>query len=139
MHTSHRPSHKPSILLALLCLAVVRRVRPAWVNISLGEASRNEGYSEQRLSRLTTGAIGPFERSVALLTRRGRPPTATPKQRSDNQHALREELLKVAATLLSQSAVRLPQTARALVLGALQRLQRAHQQTAEPEFLYEGI
>jgi hypothetical protein len=68
MTGSHNTPPKPSTLVALICLAVVARLRPDWVAVKLSNAAADSGVSPQRLSRLCTRAIAPFEAAVAALS-----------------------------------------------------------------------
>lgn len=126
MPASHSEVTKPSVLLALLCLALVHRLRPAWTAITLKDAAAPEGVSVERLARLASRAVGPFEAALAALTRRGRPAAGEAARLVAAEQALVGELLGVASALLAQGPRRLGSAARAHVLGALGRLRAAH-------------
>ena len=122
MPASHSPAPKPSVLLALVCLALLQRLRPAWCAITVTDAGHAEGQSAERLARLATRSLPHFEQALGALTRRGRPPLDTAAARAAAEHALTTELLGVATALLEETAGRFTTTARALVLGAWLRL-----------------
>jgi hypothetical protein len=126
MPASHSEVPKPSALLALLSLALVHRLRPSWTAVALRDAAAAEGVSPERLSRLASRALAPFEAALVALTRRGRPTADVTARRDKEEHALAAELLGVAGALLAQGPRRLAADARAHVLGALTRLQAAH-------------
>ena len=73
MTRSHIRPPQPSPLVALVCLAVVARLRPEWVAVKLSDAAADSSVSAQRLSRLCSRAIASFETVVARLQRIGRP------------------------------------------------------------------
>lgn len=135
MPASHLPAPKPSPLLALVCLAVVHRLRPAWVAVPLMEAARDEHVSAERLSRLASRAIAPFEVALATLTRRGRPP----KPADDHEHELviTRALLDVARSLLERISWRRQSVVRALLVGAWLRLHQAHPTLTQKRFCDE--
>lgn len=126
MAASHNKARRPSALLALLCLALVHRLRPAWTAVALCDAALAEGESPERLSRLASRAVPLFERVVATLMRRGRPAKDNAAVRAATEHALNAELLALATARLAQLSRRLGADARALMLGAFLRLRAAH-------------
>lgn len=132
MTASHLSAPKPSPLLALVCLAVVHRLRPAWLALPLNEAARDEHVSAERLSRLASRVIAPFEAALATLTRRGRPP----KSADDHEHelALTRALLEVARSLLERISWRRQAAVRALLVGAWLRLHDAHPTLTQKAF-----
>jgi hypothetical protein len=125
MTASHDTSSKPSLLLALVCLAVVHRLRPGWVAITLAEAALSETVSPERLSRLCSRALVPFQSALEALTRIGRPVRETPDETPRLETALLSSLLGVATDLLRHVSFRKP-AIRALVVGAFLRLKQAH-------------
>jgi hypothetical protein len=84
-----------------VCLAVVQRLRPAWVATTLREAARDEGVSPERLSRLCSRALEPFEQALARLTRRGRPRADRDHDELGAEVAILRALLGVAGELLA--------------------------------------
>lgn len=133
MTASHDASSKPSILLVLVCLAVVHRLRPGWISVKLEQAARSENLSPQRLSRLCSGAIGPFQGSLNILTRIGRP---SPEKHGDSavrHNALLRALLSVATAILQHVSLGKP-AIRALVVGAYLRLKQAHPELTKERF-----
>ena len=125
MKPSHNKPSNPSILLALVCLAVVHRLRPGWIAITLEEAALSETVSPERLSRLCSRALVPFQRAIEALTRIGRPVRETPDEAPRLETALLSSLLGVATDLLRHVSLRKP-AIRALVMGAYLRLKQAH-------------
>jgi len=125
MSASHVRAPVPSPLLALVCLAVVQRLRPAWVATTLREAAYDEGVSPQRLSRLCSRAVGPFEQALARLTRRGRPRADRDHDELASEVVILRALLGVAGELLA-FVPRRRADVRALFVGAWLRLHEAH-------------
>jgi hypothetical protein len=70
----HPSCPKPTALLALVALCIVKRLKPAWTVIEIQEAAAELSLSAERVSRVATRAVALFEPIVAKLTRRGRPP-----------------------------------------------------------------
>jgi hypothetical protein len=133
MTASHDASSKPSILLVLLCLTVVHRFRPEWISIRLEEAARSETVNPQRLSRLCSRAMVPFQSTLDLLTRIGRPQR---EKRGDSLHVengLLSSLLGVTTALLRHVSFRKP-AIRALVAGAYLRLKATHPELTKERF-----
>jgi transposase InsO family protein len=131
LHDSH-PT--PSFLLALVALSIVHRLRPAWVAVSIAEVARDGGEHPERLSRLCSRALGPFQAIVDALGRRGRPPKPVT---SDGELKLARALLDVATTLLGRVSLRRP-ALRELVVGAWLRL-RAEEPTLTQERFCEAL
>ena len=125
MTRSHNGPPKPSPIVAVVCLAVVTRLRPDWVAVKLNDAAADSGVSPQRLSRLCSGAIALFETAVASLSRIGRPPRDDTAEEATAQRDLLDALLSVATSLLSRGRLR-GAWVRALVVGAWLRLKAAH-------------
>jgi transposase InsO family protein len=120
------PSHKctslPSPLLCLVALGIVARLRPAWLAVDVGEAARAEAQSPERVSRLVSRAIAPFEAALATLTRRGRPPRAREADARDAELAMTRELLAVASGVLEAVSKR-GLVVRDRIVGAWRRLE----------------
>jgi transposase InsO family protein len=122
-----------SKILALICLTIVHRLRPAWTAVSPTAAARAENVNPERISRLATKALGGFERVVALLLRRGRPPKDRDTDALAKRLALTQALLEITSTLCSYLSWRRP-ALRALVLGAYLRLRQEHPTLTQHEF-----
>lgn len=133
MTASHDTPLKPSILLALVCLAVVHRLRPGWLSVKLEDAARGENISPQRLSRLGTKAIDPFQRALDILTRIGRPRREKEEQAAIRENALLRSLLGVATAILKHVSKR-KASIRALVVGAYLRLKQEHPELRQKSF-----
>lgn len=123
MPPSHVRDLSPSPLLALVCLAVVHRLRPTWVALPLREAAAQEHVRPERLSRLTSRALEPFARVLSELTRRGRPPVDRHAER--DELAILRALLAIARELLA-FVPRRHLHVRALFVGAWLRLRDEH-------------
>jgi hypothetical protein len=130
---SHNVMSKPSIMLALVCLAVVHRLRPAWICIALDAAARSEKVNPQRLSRLCTKCLGVFENSLASATRIGRPVHEKKNESDTAQIALLGALLDVTTYILKHVSLRKP-AIRALIVGAFLRLKQAHPELTRRRF-----
>jgi hypothetical protein len=130
MTLSHDLVPKPSPLLALVALGIVRRLRPHWVAVDLGQAARDEGESPERISRLVTRAIDVFTQALDRLTQRGRPPRASTHDSTETELALTRELLAVTTALLGCVSLK-GQQIRGHVVGAWQRLSRQAGMTQE--------
>ena len=125
MKPSHNNISNPSILLVLICLAVVHRLRPAWIAITLDEAAQSETVNPQRLSRLCSRALTPFQSALELMTHIGRPRHEKREDTSRLENGLLSSLLGVTTELLRHVSFRKP-AIRALVVGAYLRLKQAH-------------
>jgi len=133
MTGSHGTPPKPSSLVALVCLAVVARLRPDWVAVKLSDAAADTMVSPQRLSRLCSRAIISFETVVATLRRIGRPVRDGTVGETASQRDLLAALLDVATSLLSRGRLRGVHV-RALVVGAWLRLKAAHPRLTRKAF-----
>jgi len=133
MATSHTFPPKPSPLLTLICLGIVKRSRPQWTAVSLSSAARESGVSAQRLSRLTSRAIERFEAVIAFVSRRGRPPSASQRDAAATDNAITEALLGVATTCLSHVPLR-GATMRALIVGAYLKLRAEQPKLTQKRF-----
>jgi len=121
MPRSHTSTPKPSSLLALVALGIVRRLHPEWIAISLSQAAEAHNISPQRLSRLVTGAIEPFQIVLDRLTQRGRPTTDSDDGELRAELALHKALLEIATSILEKIPLRRP-VVGALVVGAWRRV-----------------
>lgn len=133
MNTSHDKISKPSILLVLVCLAVVHRLRPEWISVTLEKAARDECVSPQHLSRLCSRAIGLFQSALDTLTRIGRPTREMEEDSAVRKNALSCSLLGVATSILKHVSLRKP-AIRALVIGAFLRLKQEHPELTRKNF-----
>ncbi len=121
----------PSPLLALVCLALVHRLKPHWVTITLADAAAAEQVNAERLSRLCSRACAPFEQALAVLTRLGRP-TAPPAP-ATHQRLLLRALLDTATALLRHVSWR-SSLLRTLAVGAYLRLRQEHPDLTQHDF-----
>lgn len=133
MSRSHVPCPTPSPLLALVCLAVVSRLRPTWTAVSLSDAARGEGVSPERLSRLCSRAVDRFEQALDVLTRIGRPRRDSVLDAAQKELGVLRALLQVATALLNRVPLRGP-VVRALVLGAWARLKQQYPELTKKIF-----
>ncbi len=123
----------PSKILALVCLTIVRRFRPAWLAVSVGDAAREVDVNPERVSRLSVKAQAAFERGHAPLVRRGRPPKDRQANAQAQHLAVTRALLGIATRLLAHISWRKP-AVRALVVGAYRRLQKEHPKLTQKDF-----
>jgi len=123
MTDSHTSAPNPSPILALVALGIVHRLRPQWVRLPLKKAAQDTDVSPQRLSRLVSRVIGPFENALATLTRRGRPPAQPAADHDKTEIAILTELLGVATAILEHVPLR-RRALRALLVGAYLRLKQ---------------
>ena len=138
MPSCHILQSRPSSLLVLICLSIVRRARPDWVAVSMREAARAEGVNAERVSRLTTRVLAGFEALVSGLTRMGRPRKDATSTCGDNATANSElaltcGLMDVAASILRNVSLR-KDAIRALIVGAYLRLRQEHPQLTQKRF-----
>jgi len=133
-HPSHVGTTRPTPLLALLCLAIVYRLRPDWLGIGIGAAARSQGISPERVSRLCLRAVVPFETLVSGWTRMGRPPHRhQDAEQSSQQLAVTTALLAVATSILAHVPLRSARV-RSLIAGAWLRLSTAHPGLTQKHF-----
>jgi hypothetical protein len=120
------------LLLAVIAAAIVHRLKPEWLAVSLRDAasSLDTKLRPERLSRLSTAAIELFEPIVVTLTRRGRPPRDATRDQRDVDLRLTRALLETASSILRLLGVR-GRDARELVIGAWLRLSKENALTQE--------
>jgi len=121
MPSSHSRAEKPTPLLGLIALCIVHRTSPQWLRTGPSEAAKASGISPERLSRLTSRALAPFETAVVTLCRRGRPPRARANDETRSELLLCRALLDVAQALLRHVPMR-SATVREAVVAAWRRL-----------------
>ena len=129
---------EPSPLLAVICLAIVHRLRPQWVSVTIREAASAERLSAERVSRLCSRALLVFESTLAALTRMGRPPQCPTHDQAGStarELALLRSLLGVATAILQQLSLR-SHSVRALLLGAWLRLSVEYPSLTQKEFCH---
>jgi hypothetical protein len=117
-------------MLALLALGLVHRYEPAWLSVELQQATRSQGVSAARVSRLVTRALERMEAVLAELTRRGRPPHDPRPGQREAELASTRALLEVATAILSRVSLR-RRGVQSLIVGAWQRLHGIHRLTQE--------
>ena len=131
---SHDPPSRPSVLLALVCLAIVQRLRPQWLAVTIVEAARANDQSAERVSRLCSRAIPAFEATLQSLTRIGRPRrTDSDREQNAQELATVRSLLEVATAILRHLPLR-SRTVRSLLLGAWLRLAAEHGSLTQERF-----
>ena len=133
MPRSHVTPPKPSSLLALVCLAVVCRLQPTWVALSLTDAATAHGIKPQRLSRITSRALTGFEGVVQTLTKMGRPVDDLHRDKVAAELVLARALLTVATSILASVPLR-SDAIRALIVGAWLRLREQHPAFSQKSF-----
>jgi hypothetical protein len=133
MTASHTSPKKPTPLLALICLAIVQRLRPNWLAVPLTQAAAQERVNPERLSRLATRALGTFESIIGKLTRKGRPPADRAGENAATELALTRGLLEVATSILAYVPLRRA-AVRALLVGAYLRLRCEYPRLTQKRF-----
>jgi hypothetical protein len=108
-------------LLTALAVAVVHRERPDWLAVGVGDAARAVGLSPERVSRLATRVLAPWQDVVATATRRGRPPAVRARDDDRRELVRLRALLAVATTILGLVSPDKP-AVRDAVVGAWRRL-----------------
>ncbi len=133
MSSSHISQLKPSPLLAIVCLAIVSRLRPTWVTIPLKQAACEEGINPQRLSRVSSRVIAGFETVLKAATRIGRPTGDHLGETNETELAVTRALLGVAQSILAHVPLR-KTAVHALVVGSWLRLHEEHPQLTQSRF-----
>ena len=134
MSTSHSRSPEPSPVLALIALAIVHRLRPSWCAIGLAAAATSEGVRPERLSRLCTTAIEPFEAIVRRLTAIGRPRSGSEEATAQAELLVARSLLEAATAVLRALGPWRRAVARQIVVSAWLRIQKAHPELGQKTF-----
>ncbi len=111
-------------------MAVLHRLRPKWLAISLSDAARSAGVSPQRLSRLCTRCLLPFANTLSTSTRMGRPKCDSDAKPNQRELLLLRALLDVATAILAKVPLRGSEM-RSLVVGAWLRLRAEHPMTQQ--------
>lgn len=133
MSSSHISQLKPSPLLAIVCLAILSRLRPTWVAIPLKQAACEEGINPQRLSRVSSRVIAGFEAVLKAATRIGRPTGDHLGETNETELAVTRALLGVAQSILAHVPLCKP-AVHALVVGSWLRLRGEHPQLTQLRF-----
>jgi hypothetical protein len=123
----------PSKILILVCLTIVRRFRPEWLAVNVADAARELHVNPERVSRLATKAQALFDRALAPLLRRGRPPKDREADAQARRLAVTQALLGIATSLLAHISWRRP-AVRPLVVGAYRRLEQEHPKLTQKAF-----
>jgi hypothetical protein len=119
--SSHASGQVTTSLLTVLAVAVVHRERPDWLAVGVGDAARAAGLSPERVSRLTTRLLAPWQDVVATVTRRGRPPRARAGDDAQRELVRLRALLAVASAVLALVSLDKP-AVRDAIVGAWRRL-----------------
>lgn len=118
--SSHAARPRPSLLLALVCAAIVKAFDPLWLTRPVSELAANAGVRADRLSRLWRRLLKPMERLLRSASTRGRK-----KRRRSSKKQLRlmrtEALLDVAREALHLGGIRRRQ-AQDFLVAARDRL-----------------
>lgn len=130
MDFSHSSAASPSSLFAVVAVALIHRVRPGWLSITVTEAATLEGLNPERVSRLATRVMGLWQAILDAHSHRGRP--AHQPDQGDELGLLRA-LLATCTTLLGQINFGRP-ALRALVVGAWLRLDTELPQLTQERF-----
>lgn len=121
MPSSHPSPQTPSALVALVALGIVIRYCPAWANVHLADAAAEQGVSAERVSRLISRALAPFQALIETLVRRGRPPCDSHPDALETELECTRALLEVSTSVLARLGTG-RRRARELIVGAWQRL-----------------
>jgi hypothetical protein len=122
----------------VLCLAIVHRLRPQWVAVTISAAADAEQLRAERVSRLCSRALPAFESTLATLSRIGRPQRAAVEHgalRIVHELAIVRALLTVATSILDRVSLR-SRPMRALLLGAWLRLSAEHPSLTQQQFCH---
>lgn len=134
--SSHVGPARPSTLLALVCLTIVHRLHPSWARITVAEAARSHRVSPERISRLGSRAIAPFETLVVGWTRIGRPPREQDCVQHDaHELAVTRALLAVATSILAHVPLRAV-AIRTRIVGAWLRLHSQYPSLTQQRFCH---
>lgn len=123
----------PSEILSLICLTIVRRFRPAWLAVTVADAAREVKVNPERVSHLSAKAQAVFDRALAPLLRRGRPPKDREADAQAQRLAVTQALLGIATSVLAHISWRKP-AVRILVVGAYLRLQQEQPRLTQKAF-----
>ena len=121
MPSSRTSSQLPSALVALVALGIVIRFRPAWASVHLADAATEQGVSAERVSRLISRVLAPFQALIETLVRRGRPPSDSHPDELETELECIRALLEVSTSVLARLGTE-RRRARELIVGAWQRL-----------------
>lgn len=114
----------------VVAVALIHRVHPDWLAVGVTEAARAEGFNPERISRLCSRILGPWQTALDGLCRRGRP---AHQATQDDQVTLLQALLTVATTVLGQVNLSRP-ALRDLLVGAWLRLKIEVPQLTQDRF-----
>jgi len=120
----HTQPATPSPLLALIAASIVQSFDRSWLSRPVARLAEDLGERPERVSRLKTRLLSPFQALVDRCLRRGRPPRLAPCDTQARVTAL-EALLSVAAQVIGE----LPIRARAIqdrLVAASDRLANDH-------------
>jgi transposase InsO family protein len=136
MARSHKVDVKPSLLLAVVCCALIWRIRPQWLSISVQAAAAEAQCKPARISRLATRVIYRFEGVLIRLTRLGRPHKSARKAQvaATEANKLNTQLLAVASDILANIPRGRRPAHRALLLGAYHRLRVNYPELTQKRF-----
>jgi transposase InsO family protein len=126
----HNSTSNPSALFYLVVLALLHRLRPKWVAIGVTQAARAEGINPERVSRLCTRALSPWQAVLSELVQRGRP-AVQPNQEAEL--SVLRALLSVATSLLGHVNLSRP-ALKVAVVGAWLRLHSEHPRLSQQRF-----
>jgi transposase InsO family protein len=94
---------------------------PAWASTHLAQAASQEGLSAERISRLVSRVLTPFQALVERMSRRGRPAADCQRDALEAELERTRALLEVSTSLLAKASTRRG-WARELIVGAWQRV-----------------
>jgi len=124
---------RPSVLLALVCAAVVKAFDPSWLARPVAKLAEEAGVRPERISRLWRRLLAPMERLLRRASTRGR--KKKPRASKAERRRIRTEaLLDVAREMLRLGGAR-KRRAQDFVVAARDRLKEeegiSHQEFSE--------
>jgi transposase InsO family protein len=108
----------------------VIRYCPAWASVRLADVAAEQGVSAERVSRLISRALPPFQALIETLVRRGRPPSDSQRDALEAELERTRTLLEVSTSVLARLGTG-RRRARELIVGAWQRLSTVPGMTQE--------
>jgi hypothetical protein len=121
--SSHAAPLRPTLLLALVCAAVVRAFDPSWLTRPVSDLSEGTGIRPERVSRLWRRLLSRMEKLLAGASTRGRKKRRRTRSREEHRRIRAEALLDVARTVIQLGGNRRRRTQDFLV-AARDRLKR---------------
>ncbi len=118
--SSHAAPHTPTLLLALICAAVVKCFDPSWLARPVSQLCAEAGIRPERVSKLWHRLLAPMEKLLSVASTRGR---KSRRRRSKMERRLirAEALLSVSREVIAPGGVK-QRRARDFLIAARDRL-----------------